>query len=484
MISLDVPVNMSRADVAHIIRNDDERHLLCAHKAFVDARADEGFQLSRLYASPVRPVAPSDAIGLRGRSLDWCVAAFTLLLCFGEMDDRLYAHLRSSARSGRYPDTLFTRMDFLWFLFSEKDWGTIATILVDTDWSEIPDGLRWHLCDLAMMSFYRTSMPHILAGQDVDGFKSRIADFEAGTLAKLQPDSDRMDFYHACFSHILGDFDGARRAFVTAAHRLETSLALRAVGSVLPDVNHPHQGSDSWDRCAVQQHHSGEDVFLISLDAGYFDTYFEAFLARLADTNPALPLHVHAIGFDPEDRLRQLGVSDRVGYTCDITDLSAFAGYNRKTYFACARLMYLRRYLDIYKSVYICDVDGAIRNPLDRLASHSDVSVQLLGRLIARPQKLFRLPWECFGAGNVYVKSTDFGYQFAEFVAQYLSHIVFDPDHADRFTWYADQNALFYAWLTLRGAGDIGSIPFEMFKQADEMRTFFRADVKKTFMVS
>lgn len=458
------------------IVNAEEAALLRVHHDYFAHREANAIELAPLYGNPSMPEPPAQPVDFEGRSLDWCVACFTLLLAVGQLDKALHAHLVRVSDTTERPAGLAAAVDYAWFLFSLKKWPILAPFLAETDFSRLGPTLGAHLCDLAMLTFYRQSMPIILAGDDPSAFQRMAHDFLETIMARLGPSKDHIALYRAFIAHIEGDFAGAREQFLLAARTLTPTLAFRAIGSVLSDEAH-HPVIKYWQNCEVKRLHQDKAIFLLSVDRHYFDTYFAAFITRLAQTNPNLPLHLHAIGFDPLPGIIALGLENTIGFTVDHTDLSATSPHNRKAYYAGARLLHLPHYLDRYDAVFVSDIDGVIKRPIGDLLADTQEPVLLLGRVVARPQQLFRLPWESIGAGNVLARATSDGRQFAEAVGSYIAKVLSTNDDG-RSLWYVDQNALFYVWISLRDKMPIGAMPYGLFKQADDMSAFTRVDHK------
>src|SRR5690606_3946804 len=109
-------------------------------------------------------------------------------------------------------------------------------------------------------------------------------------------------------------------------------------------------------------------VALVSLDKVYFEKFALAFARKFFVTNPGNGLHFHCIGFDPAETIRGWRLAGAVGWTVDLEDLASFRPREKRGYYAAARYIFLSRYLELYDSVFVADVDGLVRRDLATIA--------------------------------------------------------------------------------------------------------------------
>jgi len=392
----------------------------------------------------------------------------------------------NEVRSGWRPRTGNSFYEVAWMLFSKKDWVAIINLLGSRPAAALSLNLRSHLADLYFLAVYRKQKEIILDGVDLHAMTQAFDRATVHVRNTFDPEPERLRFYQALLMHIRGDFSEARKVFVSTQETTRTQAAFRAIGSILPEVPEDLSGSSPTDISALTIHprNGGGGVFLIAADRTYFDRYFGLFVRSLRSADDRLPLHLHCIGFDPQEDLTRMGVLEQIGYTVDNTDLSAFSEERKRAYYASARFLYADHYLGIYSGLYICDIDGVISGRLEDVISETAAyDVILTKRLLDPHRRVFRLPWEAIAAGNLGINATAGGIRFAGALAKYLSRIFCANHLLKGNAWYCDQNALFYSWLSLKSEVRFSPLPRSLFSQSGDWSIAPGSDSKLAYML-
>jgi hypothetical protein len=344
--------------------------------------------------------------------------------------------------------------ELFWFLFSQKAWEQIDWLSKTVDLRGLPD----HIADLCFLAFYRMQKDRLMRGRGVLDFE-REAGIVRKRLVDGWPDAGmRHEAYAAMLLHVTGATEEARRIFSP----LDGSIFIEPFAGISSVLMHSHglvrPDGASLEIIPCRARH----VTLLSLDKAYFEKY--AFLAarRYARTNSANGLHFHCVGFDPREAIAGWGLPVAIGVTIDREDLQALGPRQQRGYFAGARFLHLSRYVDLYQSVFVADVDGHVSRDVAVMAEeHRDADVVLTTKLLDPDREITRLPWEAVSAGSLLVHATDGGRRFARQLGAYLHAVVQNGKSLGRPIWYADQTALFYCWHD--APGDIRFATFTKF---------------------
>lgn len=334
--------------------------------------------------------------------------------------------------------------ELFWFLFSQKAWDKIDWLSRTVELGGLPE----HVADLCFLAFYRMQKDRLMSGKGATDFK-RDADAIRKRLADAWPDARmRHDAYAAMARHVTGATDEGRRMFAT----LDGSIFIEPFAGIA-SVLMPADVTAGPDGTALEiVPCRAEHVTLISLDRAYFEKF--AFLAarRYARTNPANGLHFHCVGFDPREAIAGWKLPVPIGVTVDREDLHMLGLRQQRGYFAGARFLHLSRYVDLYRSVFVADVDGHVARDVAMMAEeHRDTDIVLTTKLLDRSRDMTRLPWEAVSAGSLLVHATAGGREFAKRLGAYLHTVVHNSKTLDHPIWYADQTALFYCWCDAPG---------------------------------
>lgn len=329
--------------------------------------------------------------------------------------------------------------ELFWFLFSQKAWEQIDWLSKTVDLKCLPD----HIADLCFLAFYRMQKDRLMSGKGALDFK-RDGDVVRKRLIEGWPNAGmRHEAYEAMLLHVTGATNEARRIFSA----LDGTIFIEpfaGISSVLmpADVRACPDGA-SLEIVPCQAKH----VTLLSLDRSYFEKY--AFLAarRYARTNSSNGLHFHCVGFDPRETIAGWGLPVSIGVTIDREDLHALGSRQQRGYFAGARFLHLSRYVGLYESVFVADVDGHVSRDVAQMAEeHQDADIVVTTKVLDRDREITRLPWEAVSAGSLLARATHGGERFARQLGAYLHAVIQNGKAFGRPIWYADQTALFYCW--------------------------------------
>ncbi|WCL54895.1 hypothetical protein [Gimibacter soli] len=316
------------------------------------------------------------------------------------------------------------------------------------------------VADFALLARYRRLLPYITG----HGRPSRpalrrraresLATLQAWIQGRIQriATNTTIPLHRAIAAQSAGDLIAAEAAFADAAssqgccigifqpHRMlvaPTTLAAAA----LPD--------DLWLACETPPVRAipEQDAVLVSTDEKYFRRYGETFLASAERVLGRTCLHLHCVGFRPDEKLLAQHAGMEIRITVDPVDMSGWQRDARTGYFAGARYLFLHRYLDHYARIAVADIDGQLMQA-PCFSAPEEADVQLVAGVLGKARRPMRLPWEAISAGNFSVNATAAGRDFARFTAQalyfHMRRSLADPE---RFCFFfADQVALWQAW--------------------------------------
>ncbi|MGJ7041651.1 hypothetical protein J2Y63_004926 [Shinella sp. BE166] len=345
------------------------------------------------------------------------------------------------AVSGDLSDEALT--EFFWFLFSQKDWPRIRSTA---------EGLRGrlrhlplHVADLIFLAFYRSQRDRLMAGKERDGFAIDAKETTAFLRAGWPGAERHLAAFEAMSAHATGNAVHARSSFVSVGD-LKFIEPFAGISSVLVETD--YAGTIVPEHDIEVSPSAAEHVTLLSLDRTYFEKYALLVARRYAQTNPTNGLHFHCVGFDSREAISSWGVPVSFGFTIDHTDLSGLEVRQKRGYYASARYIHLARYLQLYRSVFVGDVDGHVARDLRQMESeHAHLDVLLSTKVLDKARTLNRLPWESVTACSFMARQTPGALRFANRIGAYLQRIVENARSTGRPIWYADQTALFYCWL-------------------------------------
>ncbi|WP_158515983.1 hypothetical protein [Pararhodobacter sp. CCB-MM2] len=327
------------------------------------------------------------------------------------------------------------------FLFSERQWQTLAKVL-PTCLRQLTRGeqrgpLRL-VADLAYLTAHRLRV----ANQEMVAAPIKLE------LAKLAGhlDQNQLRFHRACDDFLAHPWREDRLLLVRAVRSYEPYFSLRGLRSLYrrPD---PEQQNTFSPSIKIAQKSAHQAVVLVACDKRYFETYAQRFVASVEELRLPLGVHLHCVGFTPEPRgwLANCGLSHEP--LPSFLASSDLPDRYRNTYFAAARFLVLEELLASYGYIWVSDIDGKVTPtiqdaPTGSVNLHSAVR-KFMGK---------KLPMELISAANVGVRADDGGRVFAAYLRQYLLQGIQEGLEP---VWYLDQNALFCAWQDLKNKIEI-----------------------------
>lgn len=113
--------------------------------------------------------------------------------------------------------------------------------------------------------------------------------------------------------------------------------------------------------------------------------------------------------------------------------------------------MHAITYLDSYHDILISDADGSVDlSASDLLAELPEADVVIKSEILRPGHAVFNLPWATIPAAANMVRRTAGGRLFAQYLQDYLAEIFASAHRKERPMWFADQCALFYAYVDLK----------------------------------
>ena len=359
-------------------------------------------------------------------------------------------------------------IEYFWLLFSQKEWKKIQVLAkrIASRLGELP----LHVADLCFLSFYRLQRERLTQGSDREGFVSDATDILHFLAAGWPNAGDRHAAYRAMINHVTGDVERARNVLATTNGADLIEPLCGALSVLLPA---DYRGKGNVEATATITPAATAYATVISLDRAYFDKYARLVAERYAHTNPSNGLHFHCVGFDPRETFELWGLPINMGYTIDNADLTALSPRQKRGYFASSRYLYLARYLDIYNSVFVADVDGHVVQDISKFEEdYRGHDIVLSTKVLDRDRALNRLPWESVTANAVLARRTPAGRNFAEQIGAYVGRVMDNARRTDRPTWYADQASLFYTWWDGRREANFASFANHTFVQRGSWHLF------------
>lgn len=145
-----------------------------------------------------------------------------------------------------------------------------------------------------------------------------------------------------------------------------------------------------------------------------------------------------------------MDIDETIGFTVDRTDLADLGPRDQRGYYACARLMHAAAYLDIYDDILISDADGSVDlSASNVLAELPDADVVIKSKILRSGHTVFNLPWATIPAAANIVRQSAGGRLFAQYLRDYLAAVLALAQKKQSPMWFADQCALFYAYMDL-----------------------------------
>lgn len=366
-------------------------------------------------------------------------------------------------------------IEFAWLMFFLKDWKKLADAIRDTaPLHKFPK----HIADLYFLSAYRLNWKIIAEGVDYDGFENIISDAITFVRKYWPSESRRADLFSTLLQNSLGERLAARDMIMRLSGELELIPPLAAAKATLFE---PERDTTSWPLEIVRANKSR--ATLVSIDQTYYERYASTFIAIHAVTNPDRSIHFHCVGFDPRTLSGAVDINETIGFTIDRTDLTNLSQRDRIGYYACARLMHAIAYLDIYTDILISDADGSVDlSASEVLAELAEADVVIKSKVLRPGHVVFNLPWSTIPAAANLVRDTQGGRLFAQYLRDYLAKIFILAQGKKSPMWFADQCALFYAYVDLKDQIAFKNCDKVLYNQGRNWALFAGEASKKTYI--
>lgn len=366
-------------------------------------------------------------------------------------------------------------VEFCWLMFFLSDWERLSVAIRDkAPICKLPS----HLADLYFLSAYRLNRKTFIEGSDFVNFFAVIQDFIIFIRKYWPNDPDRANLFSAILQNSIGEFQEAREKIVRFSEKLELIPPLAAAKAVLP--NRPSPSRHHWPLEIKPS--SRKRVTIVSVNFEYYDRFSRDFIAIHNVTNPDRGIHFHCVGFDPRER-ENIPFNDSIGFTIDKINLSQLCPRDKQGYYACARLLHAIEYLALYDDMLISDIDGAVEHSISDIwdeIPHADVIIK--SRIMKRGVAVINMPWSVIPAGANILRNSPGGVIFAQYLRDYISHILNDARFGKRPLWFSDQCALFYAYLDLKDRINIMNYDRHLFGQGRDWSPLSSLTSKKQYI--
>lgn len=366
-------------------------------------------------------------------------------------------------------------IEFVWLMFFLKDWKRLAAAIQETAPRHAFPG---HMADLYFLAAYRLNWETIAQGVDRGGFENTVSEAIAFILKHWPTEAHRVELFSALLQNSLGERQEARDRIIQFSTEIELIPPLAAAKATLP---RPVRDTTVW---ALEIRRSNRRrATLISVDQAYYERYAASFLAIHSATNPDRCVHFHCVGFDPRNLDGIVDIDETIGFTIDLTDITGLGARDQQGYYACARLMHAVAYLDIYDDILISDADGSVDlSASDVLTELAEADVVIKSKVLRPGHAVFNLPWATIPAAANLVRQSDGGRLFAQYLRDYLAEIFTSAHKKERPMWFADQCALFYAYVDLKDQVVFGNCNKVLYNQGRNWTLFSGETTKKKYI--
>jgi hypothetical protein len=216
-------------------------------------------------------------------------------------------------------------------------------------------------------------------------------------------------------------------------------------------------------------------VITYSCDDSYFRAFASGIVASLPPDARGLTVHFHVV--NPQVGTQELvnaltGVAADKDFSLNVS--SEITDVTDRAYFASVRFLRMMEFLRIFgRPLVFLDTDSEFdSDPRGWLSRFSPEAVSIL--FCKGPWSGGFVPWRAFWAGIVHVPANALGRTFADVVHHVLAYLWRPEPHSN---WFVDQNALYAAYLLVRGQS--GEANFEDLPEEIYSRLRHSVDFKK-----
>lgn len=203
----------------------------------------------------------------------------------------------------------------------------------------------------------------------------------------------------------------------------------------------------------VFRHATPQDTaILVSCDERFFGWYAENFAENIGLSNPGTLIHYHLLNIPDDDLLHTLfdqweeKFNVRINYTVEQNIMVAENPAMVRGAAANTRYSSLPLYLQSYKSLLICDIDGWIYRDLSPIFDQKDADICINSGIWRHFKGHWRVPWSNVKAGYMLLHATDATQQAVDWLAFYiklLNWLVREKSDKGRDLFWADQSGAF-----------------------------------------
>jgi len=369
-------------------------------------------------------------------------------------------------------------VEFVWLMFFLKDWKRLASVIRD----KAPrHALPAHIADLYFLSSYRLNQDYLTKGDDAVGFNAGVSEFINFIRDNWSSEGKRASLFSAILKSSMGEWVESRKEIAFHAAGMELIPPLAAARSTIESSMFEDLAEFKFE-CFPAECTSAT---VVSVDRNYYEKFAENFLALHAISNPDRAVHFHCVGFDPQETGSKIKFNGMAGYTIDDTDISSLGKRDKRGYYACARLIHSPSYIKIYDNILISDIDGAInKNITSIMNDNKDYDVILTSKVARKDVNLFNMPWSSVNAASNIIRRSEGGMLFSNYLNRYMTTIFKDAREKKRPMWFADQCALFYAYVDLRQSVSFLSYKGRIYDQSRDWSPVSSLESKEAHMAN
>ena len=367
-------------------------------------------------------------------------------------------------------------VEFAWLMFFLKDWRRLASVIQD----KAPrHALPAHLADLCFLSSYRLNQDYLTKGVDAASFDASVSECIDFIRNNWSSEEKRASLFSAILKSSLGEWVASRKEIAFHAAGIELIPPLAAAKSTIESSLFEDQAEFKFEYFPAEC----TSATVVSVDRNYYEKFAENFLALHAISNPDRAVHFHCIGFDPKETGRPIQFNGMAGYTIDDTDISSLGKRDKRGYYACARLIHSPWYIKIYDNILISDIDGAVsKNITSIMNENKEYDVILTSKVARNDVNLFNMPWSSVNAASNIIRRSEGGILFSNYLNRYMTTIFKDAKEKKRPMWFADQCALFYAYVDLRERVSFSSYKERIYDQSRDWSPVSSLESKEAHM--
>lgn len=369
-------------------------------------------------------------------------------------------------------------VEFAWLMFVLKDWRRLASVIRD----KAPrHALPAHIADLYFLSAYRLNQDYLSKGVDAVSFEKSVSQFIHFIKENWPEEENRADLFSAILNNSMGEWVESRKEISLFSAGLDLIPPLAAAKSTIESAIFEDLTNFNFECSPAKCSYAT----IVSVDKSYYERFSENFLILHNLSNPDRAVHFHCVGFDPREIHNGIETNSAIGYTIDATDISHLEKRDKRGYYACARLIHSIQYLKLYENIHVSDIDGSIsKNITSILDDNREYDVILTSKVAREDVSLFNMPWFSVNAASNIIRRGMGGELFANYLNRYITTILKGTEMKQRPMWFADQCALFYAYVDLRERVSFLSYKESIYNQSQDWSPLSNLESKEAHMAN